>query len=544
MAKPAGYVCPREALILTHHYLRDAARRISPRWTLLYLISMGLSWLCTIPYLWWQPFDSWSLRAGYGLPVLVIALLSGRTNLLFSEDAFHHWGVFIGPAQMVWQGEWLLWDVPSQYGFLSILTIADAPGLRGLNIWQSLYTMNALALFLSATFIFLVLRALHPGMLNRWFALLITLAAVFWLPGDAGRLTGPYPYPSMGGFRFLWFYALLTLLVWRFRRHPTSHAPWGYLLAGCAIWLLGAFWSFESAVYCTMIWGPAYLVLLCGWIVSRREAGDSRTALARGIVLRLLTPILLLTATLGLVTLYYRLNLGHGPDWVAYIEYTFSFTGGGFGTLPINHQGPVWTLLLVLIVLVATIAYLLRPAGRVPFDTLALALGTLGGFWAICSYYIGRSADNTATGIAPVVVAALGITLLILAHGPEGGPLKGIIRASLAPVLVMLLLVTIGSDTFWREYLPNIQGGYQPHIERQVPVMSQSLSDLLILGQVQANDPLIGSYDSGIGDLPYAWHPVGTANGLVTISPVWLPSYPWTALFPLSHERRSIYGSR
>jgi hypothetical protein len=39
----------------------------------------------------------------------------------------YNYGFFIGPAEVIRQGGWLLWDVPSQYGYLNVLLIALLP---------------------------------------------------------------------------------------------------------------------------------------------------------------------------------------------------------------------------------------------------------------------------------------------------------------------------------------------------------------------------------------------------------------------------------
>jgi hypothetical protein len=49
------------------------------------------------------------------------------TGMHIPDVGFLHWSVFIGPAEMVRQGGWLLWDVPSQYGFLEYTLIVHFP---------------------------------------------------------------------------------------------------------------------------------------------------------------------------------------------------------------------------------------------------------------------------------------------------------------------------------------------------------------------------------------------------------------------------------
>ncbi len=56
-----------------------------------------------------------------------IALLAFGWEKPCDLTAWHHWGALVGPAEMVRQGGWLLWDTPSQYGFLCPLALACFP---------------------------------------------------------------------------------------------------------------------------------------------------------------------------------------------------------------------------------------------------------------------------------------------------------------------------------------------------------------------------------------------------------------------------------
>ncbi|MEJ7640344.1 MAG: hypothetical protein WKF75_20850 [Singulisphaera sp.] len=146
------------------------------------LFLVVISWSVAVRMVWWTPFTSWVVDSPYtfgiflGVSALVAANLSqdshrkeGPRSLAFTMGnllaiailglaslradslggtavmhpfhergmvAFHHWGAIVGPAELVRRGGWLLWDVPSQYGFLSALTIAAIP-LK--SVWQSFY---------------------------------------------------------------------------------------------------------------------------------------------------------------------------------------------------------------------------------------------------------------------------------------------------------------------------------------------------------------------------------------------------------------------
>src|SRR5262249_51826427 len=105
----------------------------------------------------------------------------------------------------------------------------------------------------SASFLYQLLRSVRAVVLPSVFALLLSWAVIFLIPGWPPWLTGPSTYPSVGAFRFFWCYALLAVLFWEHRRqerHPVGRWP---LWLGCCVWLVGTLWSGESAVYCLTI---------------------------------------------------------------------------------------------------------------------------------------------------------------------------------------------------------------------------------------------------------------------------------------------------
>ena len=75
-----------------------------------------------------------------------------------------------------------MWDVHSQYGFLSTLAIASFPAD---STWQSLYVLNASFLFGSACILYALLRVTGSGALHQAFCVLVTVCAVFLVPGEA-----------------------------------------------------------------------------------------------------------------------------------------------------------------------------------------------------------------------------------------------------------------------------------------------------------------------------------------------------------------------
>ena len=217
---------------------------------------------------------------------------------------FVHWGAAVGPAELVRQGGWLLWDVPSTYGFLSVLSVSWMPVASP---WQAYYLVHATLTALSATMLYGLLRSLRTGLTNYAFALLTTLLAAFLMPGISFYLTGPSIHPPLSAFRYVWCYALLAVLVWESRAELTSRQHWGIPLVGQFAWVLGVLWAPESAIYCSVMWVPGFSLMAWRRAVVPTTSGESRRG--RGIALRLFgwlaTLPLALSLAVGVVSVWY-----------------------------------------------------------------------------------------------------------------------------------------------------------------------------------------------------------------------------------------------
>ncbi|MEJ7810306.1 MAG: hypothetical protein WKG32_07815, partial [Gemmatimonadaceae bacterium] len=396
------------------------------------------AWIAAQRFLWWTPPAAWGWRSLTGgavvagltahqifarhstvnsigrravvlaadaFAVALLLLASVRADRLFTPNALHHWSFIAGPAQLVREGGWLLWDVPSQYGFLSTLAIAALPAR---DVWQAIYLLDSALLFLSAAFVYLLLRTSSPGPLRQAFALLATLAAVFLVPGEVVTRSGPQEYPSIGALRFFWCYAMLAVLVWAHRDDTVPSHHRRILITGCAVWLAGTLWSFESAVYCAAIWLPAYALLVWRW-TPRGGARTSRRI--RACAAWWLLPAALLGAIVIGLHLTYVATLGNAPDWWAFAEYSASYAAG-FAALPVQSGGPVGAIVLVFCALTAVVGCGLR--GALPPAALAPAVGAWATVWATASYFVGRSADSSATNITSLLCVAALVALSLV----------------------------------------------------------------------------------------------------------------------------------
>ena len=256
-----------------------------------------ISWAVSIKLICPQPFIPWLIASRFTTLIFIPSFLLVSTNLLLwpalptrriprlltienfiaiclfglasiridviPEGAFLHWSAFIGPAELIRQGGWLLWNVPSQYGFLNTVLLSILPTN---SVWQALYIIDSLLCWVVATIVFLLLRFPRGGMTNYVFAFLITLASVF-------TLSAHHSLPSTGAWRFVWCYVLLLILLLNVNTH---HRTATFLWFGTIAWLIGTLWSAESAIYCAAIWLPAYVCLILQRALSPEARLDRR----------------------------------------------------------------------------------------------------------------------------------------------------------------------------------------------------------------------------------------------------------------------------
>jgi uncharacterized membrane protein (UPF0136 family) len=576
-------------LLLITLSLKGARPRIKPVSMLIGFLVVVIAWTVSARLLWWSSFGAWFFdtdsraevvyrflvcllslfliyvnldeknrwvasgrfrfqRVATAAAVLIIAVASVRSDQLFNAMSYSHWGVVVGPAEMVRQGGWLFWDVPSQYGFLNILLVAILPVK---SVWQSTYIINSLLLFLSALFLFFLLRSVRPGLINFCFALLVTLSAVFLIAGWPPALLGPQVFPSLGPFRFIPCYALLLVLLWDFKRSAEG-LNWRIPLVGCFVWLVGTLWSSESAVYCAAIWLPSYALIIYRNVGGARKEKKPGKSLARTILFWAMLPPVILGAAVGLIAIYYSIGLGHAPDWHGFYEYSFAFTGG-FLSIPMDMSGPVWVIFLVFAALSTVAAYFMRDGLR--HRAMSLIAGTWGALWAVSSYFVSRSHPNNATVLSPMLCMAIGVILYLLAAHKLTDWWARLVKMSLVPVLTMLLTVTFGNTSFLRLYLASPKIGYERDINSHLPQLDPSLLELLKTAEVKPGDALVYSairfkavepaadglkHDGGV--MPPAW-PLDDGEHFASYK-TWLPTMPFVLFDPLPPARKQIYMAR
>jgi len=515
-----------------------ARRQAGPPWAVVPGAILG--WAVAAPLVWWMPLHEWltrdlydvaiamvgvylvvaklfrsELRAGapprweprtgLAAAVLLLGYASLHTDPLFEPTSAYHWSFYVGPALLIRQGAVPLWDVPAQYGLLSELAIAWLPG----SPWAATYALNAALNLVYALALFVLLRAPMGDLLDQVASLLLAFFLVFGRVAFQASFAAVQVFPSTGGMRFAWSLLLLLTAVQAASRAAAGRPVTRLLVAGSAIWLAGCLWSLESAVYCSLTWLPAMVLL----------AGPSRRRL-------LAVPPALAAVSAAALLCWLGVRLGHPPDPRGFFEYAVSY-GGGFGSLPIDPAGPVWVVVLAVGLVAAALGG--RRAGA---DAgLVAAAGLL---WATASYFVSRSHPSQVTNLGPLLVSGL-----LLATRLPGRP-RVLPRQAAAAVVAAFLVGPLAYELGIRNYV--VRTPQPARVDALRPRADPFLQALIDRAGLRPGDPVVFVGSEQVPALPPVWR--GPDGREVTESRLWLPLAPAEELGGLPVERRLTYLER
>lgn len=197
-------------------------------WTNPYRWLVGSPWAFTVTVAtgiivftaFWSKSRNEDVRAIYqrillGLTATVIIFGSFYPIDLNRLEIYHHWSFYIGAAQLVRDGGTLLWDVPSQYGFLSILVLSHLPTK---SLASALYLVSGAANMVMALSFVGIGWVIMRTFAQRLAVGLLVICGMFMRSGLDAIYAGTNYYPSTGGYRFVW----LTLLMFVFAVRHSS----------------------------------------------------------------------------------------------------------------------------------------------------------------------------------------------------------------------------------------------------------------------------------------------------------------------------------
>jgi hypothetical protein len=359
------------------------------------LITSGALYLLTIPKAPVGPHHRLLDIALFGLFLATVALISFSTGIFHDPQAFvlawHHWGAYVGPSEMVRAGARLFRDVPAQYGLGPTVLIA---AIGGQGCWLGVYYLAGLSTLLFAPIIAgIALNARPAGAASAFVILTSCLFCCFFWTSYPPHACAPLMTPSVAGMRFLPLVAMVGWLLWRDRSSTV-------ILSGCRgahlLWAFGVLWSPESAFYVTFVWWPYYLWLRCS-----KESGPSvsiqLSMLPRAAGILLLTLLVVLLCFFAGYWLIYRTT----PTTYGYFAYAINPPG----PLPINPLGAILFFIVVLALGLAALSSTLRLSGNTREFRQIFLLVLLA--YATFSYFLGRSHDNNLLNLLPFQLPVL-----------------------------------------------------------------------------------------------------------------------------------------
>ena len=378
-----------------------------------------------------RPIKLWVKSAQNIAFLIIVIALSFVTSQLHEETllvAWHHWGAYIGPSELLLAGARIFLDIPAQYGLGPTLMIASACGH---SCWEGMYYLvGGTTIVFTILIVYLALDITHKADnqrgISRSLVLILCIVCCFFWAGYPANISLPLSFPSAGGLRFLPALALMTLLI-RFDSKLQNEKNFAYY--GHFGWCMTALWSPESGFYATCIWWPYYMLL---------RTSNSKNCTEMIINLSKATAALLLVA-IGLVAFFitaYWLIYSAIPNSSTFFAYALNPPG----PLPIDPNGAIWLFITVVILASLNNWYMFKHSGNTILfrREFLLLLFTYSTF----SYFLGRSHDNNILNIMPFM-------LLLLLHIFSTSTVRSI-RLTTATLLAALLgwSITFGWDAW------------------------------------------------------------------------------------------------
>lgn len=362
---------------------------------------------------------------------LIAALVLFSTGLFHQPFlrwvAWHHWGAYVGPAQLARAGVVLLREVPVQYGMGPTVLLALSCSK---NCWLAMYYWAAITSLLYGALMICTAARICGYQQSRMQIALITLAiftSMYLLAAGPARLGSSQLTPSESGLRFL----PITLLIF-FLVQPKNDAQqkkpseWIHL-----IWILGLLWSPESAFQMTVVWWPYYV-----WATCRARGNNAH--LLRTYLMANIQMVLWLLAAFLIFLFAYWLIYHTTPTPEAYLAYVLHPPG----PVPISPFGAVCFFGLIVLAGLTGLYHQLHTAADsgIAHNVIVVLLATYG----VASYYLGRSHDNNLLNIS------IFFTLLLLAiRELRTAPLLRIV--SCGAISALLACPVLADWTYWVE---------------------------------------------------------------------------------------------
>lgn len=324
--------------------------------------------------------------------------------------AWHHWGEYVAPAQLLRAGAHPLASYPVPQGWGPVALLAATCGM---DCWKAAHPFVAslTALYALATGYLAVRMRSDPWPAHALVAVLVLAfaASLLWtaFPPIA---SSPVTYPSVAALRFLPVLALACVIAGGDRAESAPHWRW----RGHVAWGVCALWSPESALCASLLWWP--------WFAWARVAGrsaDGAKAVALGAAAAELAGIAAATAALWMVAV----------RWV----------GGAY---------PNWTMAAVPW---SAVPGAMHAQGPLLFSIGVFAVGSCAAWWTL----VGRGDSLAFRRLLLSLLLLYGASAFYFLENPHDNNLL-----NLMPFHLFVLIATLraGIPTEWRMYAATLAG--------------------------------------------------------------------------------------
>lgn len=410
---------------LTLPWWRSAADLFTLPELLSYALILGICLVCF--FVESNAEESSKIKPGISAAVaslccIVAGVLCFTTGLLdeplMKFTAWHHWGAYIAPAEMLRSGARVFYDFPAQYGFGPTSLIAAGCGQE---CWVGFYYVSGAASWLLVLLGLVLIVVLQFRSLGALCVGLIAsaVAGLFWVTYPPAAST-PLTVPSVAGLRFLPALAIVAVIFWI---ETSKYLRQLWILIGFTVFAIGVLWSPEAMFMSLVVWGPYYTL-------RRLSDQGTRSARLRALWLSLLHLAGALVLIWGGFVLIYWGIFGVRPQIGSYLAYMIRPPGA----LPINFTGPVWFSIVAIMLSAWTNLKLYGHDGNSGEFRGRFAITMIA--YASLSYAMGRSHDNNFLNVLPYSVLALANVLTARPARVAGG----ISSAMLASVVALLVL--------------------------------------------------------------------------------------------------------
>ncbi len=306
------------------------------------------------------------------IPVSIILFVeSFSTYSLFGKiggGALHHWQVYISTIELIKNGGYLLWDVPSQYGFFSIISLVIMPFE---DPWLKMYFLNCILNFILSIILFKLIW--HNGNIYWYLISIFITCAVYFILASGPSYANISETPSNGALRYFWV-VIIAFVLFKYKNLQIERL----LLLILPFWIIGTLWSIISAFVINLTLLPIFIYFIFFY---QANFGQKFKII--------LLYFFVISLTIFAISIYYIINIGNLPDYLSF----FDFAINGIGTssrltgVEFNYYGVFLVPILFISLSLTQIIQIESTKDKF------IGFSFLLGFWALLIYAFDRGVD-------------------------------------------------------------------------------------------------------------------------------------------------------